>query len=180
MSTAHQTLPTSGSHVHTLGILKTHILDLEGRIHALKEEKLAAERLVSAIEGSESAHPSVPRVAGPTHLETLKKFGALSNISGFEWRQPQKEVVLATLCKKDVVAVIPTGGGKTFTYTLPAQGARDGAITVVIQPLQRLIQQQVSRINARAGRVIAVHTLDLSTIHPFPWVSFFPLQLERR
>ena len=69
MSTAHQTLPTSGSHVHTLGILKTHILDLEGRIHALKEEKLAAERLVSAIEGSES---DIFKTMGPLTFSTTK------------------------------------------------------------------------------------------------------------
>ncbi|OMJ82171.1 hypothetical protein SteCoe_17190 [Stentor coeruleus] len=56
----------------------------------------------------------------------------------------QKEVINAVICKKDVFACLPTGGGKSLTYQLPTC-FMNGA-TVVITPLISLIQDQIQKL----------------------------------
>ncbi|KIT17677.1 DNA helicase RecQ [Jannaschia aquimarina] len=73
----------------------------------------------------------------------------LSDIFGFDaFRPGQRDVVEAVASGRDVLAIMPTGGGKSLCYQLPAL-ARDG-LTVVISPLIALMRDQV-RALAQAG-----------------------------
>ncbi|MCB2183677.1 MAG: DNA helicase RecQ [Desulfobulbaceae bacterium] len=66
----------------------------------------------------------------------------LRNVFGFEtFRQNQKEIVEAILAGQDVFAVMPTGGGKSLCYQLPAL-LLDGTC-VVVSPLISLMKDQV-------------------------------------
>ena len=58
-----------------------------------------------------------------------------------EFRLQQRGIVNATLSKRDVFVIMPTGGGKSLTYQLPAM--IKGGVTVVVCPLVSLIQDQV-------------------------------------
>ena len=60
------------------------------------------------------------------------------------FRKSQEEIMNATLSKKDVFALMPTGGGKSLCYQLPAL-CEDG-LTVVISPLVALIQDQIAQL----------------------------------
>ena len=61
---------------------------------------------------------------------------------GFDaFRPGQREVVDAVIAGRDVLAIMPTGGGKSLCYQLPALCR--GGLTVVISPLIALMRDQV-------------------------------------
>jgi ATP-dependent DNA helicase RecQ len=64
-----------------------------------------------------------------------------------EFRAPQARVIQAVLAGKDVLAVLPTGGGKSICFQIPALLA--SGVTLVISPLISLMQDQVSAAGAR-------------------------------
>ena len=66
----------------------------------------------------------------------------LASIFGFgAFRPGQEEIVEAVLAGRDTLAIMPTGGGKSLCFQLPAL-CRDG-VTVVISPLIALMRDQV-------------------------------------
>jgi len=69
----------------------------------------------------------------------------LRSTFGFEaFRPGQAEIVAAILDGRDVLAVMPTGSGKSLCYQLPAL-VRDG-LTVVVSPLIALMRNQVAQL----------------------------------
>ncbi|MBD3801919.1 MAG: DNA helicase RecQ [Thioclava sp.] len=66
----------------------------------------------------------------------------LARVWGFDaFRPGQEEIVRAVIAGHNVLAIMPTGGGKSLCYQLPAL-AREG-VTVVISPLIALMRDQV-------------------------------------
>src|SRR5258705_6755988 len=80
--------------------------------------------------------------AAPPDLAQLLKrtFGYTS------FRPLQREIIEATLAQRDVFALLPTGGGKSLCFQLPAL-VRPG-LTVVISPLIALMKDQVDALQA--------------------------------
>ncbi len=71
----------------------------------------------------------------------------LSRVFGFaDFRPGQREIVEAVTAGRDVLAIMPTGGGKSLCYQLPAL-CRDG-LTLVISPLIALMRDQVRALEA--------------------------------
>jgi ATP-dependent DNA helicase RecQ len=64
-----------------------------------------------------------------------------------EFRPGQRDVIETVLSGRDCLCVMPTGGGKSLCYQLPAI-ARDG-VTLVISPLIALMKDQVDTLQAR-------------------------------
>lgn len=88
---------------------------------------------------------------------TFSNLSVLSDVFGFDsFRDGQEEVVDAVVAGKDTLVIMPTGGGKSLCYQLPAL-CRDG-MTVVISPLIALMRDQV-----RALRDAGVEAASLSS-----------------
>jgi ATP-dependent DNA helicase RecQ len=72
---------------------------------------------------------------------------ALTETYGFaDFRPGQEEIVAATLAGEDVLAVMPTGAGKSLCYQLPALARR--GLTLVVSPLIALMRDQVAQLDA--------------------------------
>ena len=69
----------------------------------------------------------------------------LQDVFGFPGFRPgQEEIVRAVLAGDDVLAVMPTGAGKSLCYQLPALVR--GGLTVVVSPLIALMRDQVAAL----------------------------------
>ncbi len=72
------------------------------------------------------------------------------------FRPGQREVIDAVLSRRDAMAVMPTGQGKSLCYQLPATILP--GLTLVISPLIALMQDQVNSLNARHVAAAAFHS----------------------
>src|SRR5213592_1049461 len=75
----------------------------------------------------------------------MELHGALKKYFGYEAFRPlQREIVEDALAGRDVFALLPTGGGKSLCFQLPAL-LRDG-VTIVVSPLIALMKDQVDAL----------------------------------
>ena len=84
------------------------------------------------------------RTYGPA--ECLKRFFSFDS-----FRPNQEPIVNAALAGENVLTILPTGGGKSLCFQLPAliQAERCKTLTVVLSPLVSLMQDQVTNLKTR-------------------------------
>ncbi len=83
-------------------------------------------------------------------LEVLREYWGYDS-----FRPKQQEIVDAALDGRDVLAILPTGGGKSVCFQVPAM-MREG-LAIVVTPLIALMKDQVQNLCNRGIRAIAVH-----------------------
>ena len=85
-----------------------------------------------------------------TSLEVLKEYWGYDS-----FRPMQEEIVNAALDGKDVLAILPTGGGKSVCFQVPAM-IREG-IAIVVTPLIALMKDQVQNLGDRGIKALCVN-----------------------
>jgi ATP-dependent DNA helicase RecQ len=83
----------------------------------------------------------------------------LAELGFAEWRDGQREAVIAALEGRDSLIVMPTGGGKSLCYQLPGLATED--LTIVVSPLIALMRDQWEKLTA-AGQAVAMITSGMS------------------
>lgn len=89
-------------------------------------------------------------------LDILEKFYGYKN-----FRKGQEEIINTILNNEDVLAIMPTGGGKSICYQLP--GLMLDGITIVISPLISLMKDQVDAIKEMGINGVYINS-SLSTV----------------
>ncbi len=81
----------------------------------------------------------------------LKKWFGYDDFRKFDGQSLQEDSVNAAIQGRSLLAIFPTGGGKSLTFQLPAliQGETSRGLTVVISPLQSLMKDQVENLEKR-------------------------------
>ena len=105
--------------------------------------------------------PPARRASGPVG----DPLAVLADVFGYPgFRTGQREAVDALLAGRDAVVVLPTGGGKSLCYQVPAIALRRAGRgpTVVVSPLIALMDDQVSALQAVGVDAVALHSANRS------------------
>jgi len=78
----------------------------------------------------------------------------------------QQEIVQSAASNHSIFATLPTGGGKSLCYLLPAlmRYQRHNAVTIVISPLQALMKDQVDNFASQTGTAVAAALSGMLTL----------------
>ena len=100
-------------------------------------------------------------------MNNINIHNALKKYWGFEsFRTKQEEIINDILVQKDTLALLPTGGGKSICYQIPAL-VKEG-ICIVISPLVALMKDQTIKLQKHNIKAIAItgglnqHELDIA------------------
>lgn len=104
-----------------------------------------------------------------------------------EFRGSQEKIIQECLAGKDVLALLPTGGGKSICYQVPAM--MQPGLCIVISPLVALIQNQVDNLKKRNIKAIAltggisqeelIHRLDNGIYGNYKFLYLSPERLQQ-
>ncbi|MFI3280915.1 MAG: ATP-dependent DNA helicase RecQ [Rikenellaceae bacterium] len=89
--------------------------------------------------------------------EKLDIYAILKKYWGYsEFRPMQREIINSVLAGRDTLALLPTGGGKSLTYQIPAL-MNDG-VCIVVTPLIALMKDQVDRLRSLSIPAVTIHS----------------------
>jgi ATP-dependent DNA helicase RecQ len=116
-----------------------------------------------------------------TALQILEKYWGHN-----QFRPLQADIIDAVLAEKDVLALLPTGGGKSICFQVPAL-LKDG-MCLVISPLIALMQDQVSNLQEKGIDAAVIHsgmpymavkeTLQAATSGAYKFLYLSPERIE--
>jgi len=145
---------------HKLAEVTSKIRELERERRKLEKEQA---RLTDELQ-KEECDKLLAQDWGRTTFEWSERVNlAKKEVFGLDkFRENQLEVINATLSKHDCLLVMPTGGGKSLTYQLPAV-ISDG-VTLVVSPLLSLMEDQLMGLRKRGvGAEMLTGTTDKET-----------------
>lgn len=89
------------------------------------------------------------------------------------FRFPQSEIIERVVSQQDVIALLPTGSGKSICFQVPAL-MYDSGVTLVISPLIALMKDQISSLKAKEieAEMISGFVTDYELVRIFDNITF--------
>ena len=84
-------------------------------------------------------------------LETLKRWWGYD-----KFRQGQMDIIRSAAERRDVLGIMPTGGGKSLCFQVPSMMSE--GIALVVTPLIALMKDQVLTLQKKGIKALAIHT----------------------
>lgn len=98
---------------------------------------------------------NTPAIIAPETLHRLKE--VMQRVFGFDGFRPgQEEIIAAMLDGRNLLAIMPTGAGKSLCYQLPALAGE--GLTIVVSPLIALIDNQTAQLRVVGAPAGAIHS----------------------
>lgn len=85
------------------------------------------------------------------YRETLARYWGFTS-----FRPLQEEIIESVVAGKDVVGLLPTGGGKSVTYQVPPVASE--GLCLVVTPLIALMKDQVTRLKSMNIKAMSIHS----------------------
>ncbi|KIZ03728.1 RecQ protein-like (DNA helicase Q1-like) [Monoraphidium neglectum] len=160
-------LTGEASELRSLHVVDQEIKEVEAEIErllarqaALRQEREALTRQAAVEKRAPRADWAAAAFQWDQEVRVFTVVRLRRDVFGLDgWRPLQREVINATLRGRDVLCLMPAGGGKSLTYQLPALVGQ--GLTLVISPLLSLIQDQVLGLQA-----IGVAAASLTSLTP--------------
>ena len=102
----------------------------------------------------EALTPEPLETSGGAHADPQAVLRGRFGLSAF--RMGQREIIASALAGRDTLAILPTGGGKSLCYQLPAVAGN--GLVIVISPLISLMRDQVAALRARGIPAGCIHS----------------------
>jgi hypothetical protein len=96
-----------------------------------------------------TTQPTTDQISSPFHKEIIRTLKSTFHLESF--RANQLEAINATMSGRDVFVLMPTGGGRSLCYQLPAicNSGSTRTLTVVVSPLIALMYDQVASLKSK-------------------------------
>ncbi|WP_353930411.1 ATP-dependent DNA helicase RecQ [Okeanomitos corallinicola TIOX110] len=93
----------------------------------------------------------------PHYISLNEVRTALKQVWGYDdFRPPQGEIINSLLSQKDALVIMPTGGGKSICFQLPA--LLKTGLTLVVSPLVALMENQVEELKQKNQKAALLHS----------------------
>ena len=139
--------------------VEARLREVEGAIEGLLAEQTALQAEREDLQRRVALDQRAPRAewsgSFPWDAQLLGLLSQPFRLPGF--RPTQREAINATVQGRDVLCLLPSGGGKSLVYQLPALLGQ--GLTLVVSPLLSLIHDQVAGLEALGLRGAALTSL---------------------